>query len=115
LPLAALGLTGALMHAVQVRTREIAIRMALGADPVTVRRTIILMALAPVGTGIVVGIALGIAASRLLATQLFDVRPADPLTITAVALGLLSLGWLAAIVPLRHAGRVDPSVALRDA
>jgi putative ABC transport system permease protein len=114
LPLAAVGLTGALLYFVQSRTRETAIRMALGADPAGVRRMVVRRALAPVGIGIVAGTAAGIAMGRIVASQLFHVHPVDPVTTVSVAAALLGLAWLAALLPARHACRVDPAVALRD-
>jgi putative ABC transport system permease protein len=114
LPLAAIGLTGALMYFVQVRSRETAIRLALGADPASVRRAVVLRALVPVGMGIVLGTALGIAVGRVVASELFQVQPADPITMVAVSLALVGLAWLSALLPARHACRIDPAAALRD-
>lgn len=113
-PLAAVGLSGALLYFVRGRTRDTAIRLALGAEPAAVRRDVIRRALTPVAIGIVAGTALGISAGRIAASQLFQVHPADPLTMAAVALGLLGLSWLVALVPAAHASSLDPAKALRE-
>jgi putative ABC transport system permease protein len=115
LPLAAAGLAGALMYFVRVRTRETAIRMALGAEPSAVRRGVVTRAMMPVAAGIVLGIGLGVAAGRVVASQLFHVQAVDAVTIVAVCAVLFGLAWLAALIPARHACRIDPAAALRDA
>jgi ABC-type antimicrobial peptide transport system permease subunit len=106
LPIAAMRLIGALAHFVRVRTREIAIRIAIGADPSAVRRMVVRRALATVGAGIFCGTALGAATGSLIAHQLFQVHPADVSTIVGVTAGLMTLTWLAS--------RVEPSSALRQ-
>ncbi len=115
LPIAGIGLIGALSYSVRARTREIAIRIAIGADPRTVRRAIVRRALVTVGVGIILGTAMGAAVGSLIAHQLFEVHPADVSTMVAVAAGLMLLGWLAAVLPARQGARVDPAVALRNA
>lgn len=114
LPIAAIGLMGALSYSVRVRTREIAIRIAIGADPVALRRAVVRRALATVGVGILFGTALGAATGSVIAHQLFQVHPVDVSTVIAVTAGLMALGWLAAVVPARQASRVEPAAALRQ-
>jgi ABC-type antimicrobial peptide transport system permease subunit len=105
---------GALMNSVRVRTREIAIRIAIGADPSTVRKAVVRQSLATVGVGILLGTALGAAGGALIVHQLFRVHPLDVSTVIAVASALMALGWLAAVVPARTASRVEPATALRQ-
>ena len=113
LPVAAVGLAGALTYFVQVRNREMAIRIALGAHPVKVGRAVVRHALATVCIGLGLGIAAGIAAGSLMAHRLFHVRSADAVTIGGVSVALLVLCWLAAVLPARQAARIEPVVALR--
>lgn len=114
-PLAVVGLAGALLHTVRSRHREIAIRLALGADPGRVRRAIVGRALASAGAGVFVGLAGGIGIGQLMASQLFGVHPADPGTIAAVTAGMAAVAWAAAWWPARRAGRIAPAAALKDA
>ena len=111
--LAASGIFGMMHFAVAQRTREIGIRMAMGARPVSVLRTVMGegFMLAVIGTA--AGIAGSLALTQSIRSLLFEVAPGDPLTLGAVAatLGLISL--LACYLPARHATRVDPVVALR--
>jgi predicted permease len=111
--LAAMGLYGSLAYAVARRTREIGIRMALGAAPGKVRRLVLHDAALTLGIGIAVGVGASAAAGRLMQAALFGVRAWDPAT-CAGAVILLSLAALAgAGVPAHRATRVDPLVALR--
>jgi predicted permease len=113
LPLAVVGLSGALLYSVRVRTREIAIRLALGADPARVRRAVLRRAVGLVGIGLALGTLTGAAVGRVVAHQLFQVQAADPWTLVAV-LGILgAFAWLAALVPARQAARTEPAAALR--
>jgi len=111
--LACIGVYGIMAFAAGKRTREIGIRMALGANrgeilAMVLRETVVLLAI-----GIVVGIALALEASRLIATLLFGLKPTDPLTITVAALLMVLAAALAGYVPARRASHVDPMVALR--
>jgi len=111
--LTALGLYGLMAYAVANRTREVGIRMALGASRGRVLRTEIGSALRLVAIGIAVGIPAAVASGRIIATQLFGVAPGDPVTLAAVAAAMTLVAALAAYGPARRASRVDPIVALR--
>jgi predicted permease len=111
--LAALGIFGVLSNAVAQRTREIGIRVALGAQRSQVRRLVLreALVLASLGTGI--GIVAALQLTRLLATLLFQLTPTDPLTLAGVVVLLLGVALLAGYLPARRASRVDPVIALR--
>jgi predicted permease len=111
--LAALGLYGVMSFAVARRTREIGIRMALGAE----RRKVLALVMAEVVTLAVVGIALGLPAAwafgRAISAQLFGLSPHDPVTALTATVTLLGVALTAGFIPARRASRVDPMVALR--
>jgi putative ABC transport system permease protein len=115
--LATIGIYGVMSYLVTQRTREIGIRMALGARATTVVRMIGGRALALAGTGVVVGTGAALMAGRIVATKaedlLFQVRPDDPATLASVAIALMCTALAAATIPARRAARVDPAVALR--
>ena len=113
--LAAIGLYGLMAYSVARRTSEIAVRMALGAEGPQVVRMIVREILGLVGLGIVVGLPLVLASTRLISAQLFGIGPLDPLTIAAAALLLISIGALAGYLPARRAARMNPVAALREA
>ena len=113
LALAAVGLFGVLSYRVQQRTREIGIRIALGAGTRDVERHVVTLALVPVAGGLVVGIGLSLAATRVLASLLFRVNPVDLPTLAAVAIVMLSTAVLASWIPARRAARLDPVRALQ--
>jgi hypothetical protein len=112
--LTAVGLYGLMAYAVANRTREVGIRMALGASRRHVLRAEIGSALKLTAIGVAVGIPAALASGRIIATQLFGVSPGDPATLTAVAASLTLVAALAAFGPARRASRVDPVVALRS-
>jgi putative ABC transport system permease protein len=112
--LAAIGLYGLMAYAVASRTRDIGIRMALGAPRGCVLRTEIWSALRLVAIGIAIGIPAAIAAGRLIASQLFSVSVSDPVTLAAASTLLTLVAGLAAYGPARRASRVDPMLALRS-
>jgi putative ABC transport system permease protein len=114
LVLAGLGLYGIVAQAVSARRTEIGLRMALGAQPTGIVRLV----LSRVGVLIVAGLALGLAgswwAARFIAPLLFQMEPRDPLTFSGTAAVLGAVGVLAAWVPARRAGRLDPATVLRE-
>ena len=112
--LAAIGLYGVIAFAVSQRTREIGIRMALGASRRSVLRLVLGSGMKLVGIGIAVGGAAALGLTRLLGRMLYDVEPTDPATFASVALLLLLVSLFASLLPARRAARVDPIVALRS-
>jgi predicted permease len=113
LVLAAIGIFGVLSYAVSQRTREIGIRMALGAQGSTVVRLIVRQAMTLVACGVAAGLALGLVLSQTMAKMLFAITPTDPATYAVVAVTLAAVALLASYLPARRATRVDPVVALR--
>jgi putative ABC transport system permease protein len=111
--LAAIGLYGVVAYTVAQRTREIGIRMALGANRGAVVALVLRQGMKLAGIGIVVGIAGALGLTRVLTKLLYGVKPNDPLTFAGVSLVLLCVAVLASWLPARRAGRVDPIVALR--
>jgi len=111
--LAAVGIYGVLSYLVGQRTREIGVRMALGAQRVDVLRLVLADGVRMTLIGIGIGIAAALGLTRVMESMLFDVTPTDPLTFVAVALLLGSIALLACCVPARRAMKVDPMVALR--
>ena len=112
--LAAIGIYGVMAFIVGQRTREIGIRMALGARPQSVVALVLRHALALATGGVVVGGLAALGMSRLLSQMLFEVRPTDPLTYVAIAIVLAATAAVAAWWPARRAASVDPMVALRS-
>jgi len=111
--LAAVGIFGVVAHATARRTREVGIRMALGADRGHLLRQVILRGMRPVLAGIIVGIAGALALSSFVAALLFHVRPADPVIIALAATLLAAVAVAACLVPAWRAARVNPVIALR--
>ena len=114
LVLAALGIYGVLAYSVAQRTREIGVRMALGARDSAVAGMVVREALGVVCVGLVVGVVGAVALTRVLATLLYDISPTDPLTFAGVTLALGAVAVTASYFPARRAARVDPIVALRQ-
>jgi ABC-type antimicrobial peptide transport system permease subunit len=113
LVLACAGLYGMLAYAVSRRTREIGLRLALGARRGHVLRSVLGDTLTLTGAGIVAGLFAALAAGRVAENLLFQVSPRDPLSLIAAAGIMFALAALAGFVPARRASRVDPVVALR--
>ena len=114
LALAAVGIYGLLAYAVVERTREIGIRMALGAATGRVIRMILARTLLLAGLGVVLGAGGALAVTRVLSSFLFDTSPTDPVTFCTVAALLLLVAVIAGLVPARRATRVNPVLTLRD-
>jgi predicted permease len=114
LALAIIGTYGVLAYFVAQRTREIGVRMALGAQRTNVLGMLLRSALTIAGAGIVVGGAGALVATRLLSSLLFEVKPADPQIFALVALTLVVAAVCACYIPAQRAMRVDPMVALRE-
>ena len=112
--LAAIGLYGVMAAAVREQTREIGVRMALGATPARLRRDVLRRALGVAAIGTLVGICGAVASSRLFTSLLFQVNPIDPVTLVGVSVLLLGVAMASAYLPARRATRVDPAIALRN-
>ena len=111
--LAAIGLYGVLAYAVAQRTREIGIRLALGAKRGEVLRMIMTQAGRLALTGVALGLGAALLASRVLRSQLFEIAPTDVFTYAVVGAGLLIVALVASWIPARRASRIDPLAALR--
>jgi len=111
--LAAVGLYGVVAHAVEQRTREIGIRMSLGAARYDVLKLLLGWALSLAAQGVIAGIVGSLAVTRLLSGFLFGIRSTDPVTFLAVPLLLAIIALVASYIPARQATKVDPLVALR--
>src|SRR5262249_54078549 len=108
-----LGLYGVLAFSVNQRTREIGIRMALGAKRLDVLRLIVTRGLSLAVAGIGIGVLASLAATRLVTSLLYGVSATDPLTFVLIAALLLFVAVLACLLPARRATKVDPMIALR--
>jgi predicted permease len=111
--LTALGLYGVLTFSVARRTREIGIRVALGAQRRDVFRLIMIRGVVLVAVGVVIGLGASFALSRFLSSLLFGVTPNNVTTLVGVSVGLIAVALLACYIPARRATKVDPLVALR--
>jgi putative ABC transport system permease protein len=112
--LALLGIYGVMAYSVSQRTREIGIRMAIGARRIDVSRMVLRRGLALTSVGTIAGIAASLGLSRFVRSQLFGVQPSDPWTIASVLITMTIVAAAAAYLPARRAARVDPIVALRQ-
>jgi len=112
--LAAVGVYGVMAYTVSQRTRELGIRLALGARAASVRHLVLRRGLGMAAAGIGLGLGGALALTRLLASQLFDVSPSDPAIIAAAAATLALVSVVACLVPAVRATKVDPVVALRS-
>jgi putative ABC transport system permease protein len=113
LALAIIGVYGVLSFAVAQRTREIGIRLALGAGSRDVLRLTLGQGMRPVLAGLLIGILAALGATRVLTGMLYEIQPTDPPTLAGVAVVLLGAALAATLIPARRAARVDPMVTLR--
>lgn len=111
--LAVVGIYGAVAYTVEQRTGEIGVRMALGAQASDVLRLVVRQGMNPVIVGLVIGLAGTFAAGRLIAAQLYQISPYNPLLLGATAVVLMLAALLACLIPARRATLVDPIQALR--
>ena len=113
LVLAAVGIYGVMSYSVAQQTREIGIRIALGAKRADVLRMTVLQALKLVGAGLVCGLAVAFVLTRVMASLLFGISATDPLTFISIAVVLLGVALVASYLPALRATRIDPMIALR--
>jgi putative ABC transport system permease protein len=111
--LAAIGLYGVIAYTVSQRTREMGIRIALGARPASVIRLVVAQGLGVTCIGVILGLAGAAVATRIIRNLLFSVGPLDPVTFVAAGLVLGVVALVAAFIPARRVSRVDPVIALR--
>jgi ABC-type antimicrobial peptide transport system permease subunit len=111
--LGVVGIYGVISYIATQRTREIGIRMALGAQTGDVRRLFLRHGLMLTGAGIALGMVASLGLSRVMSALLFGVGPMDPITYAAVSAGLAAVALLATWLPARRASRIDPIAALR--
>ena len=111
--LGAVGLYGVLSYVVAERTREIGVRMALGATTASVRRMVVSQGVRVVLIGAVVGVVVALASTRLLKTLLYEIDAVNGVVFVAMSFAMIAIGMLASYLPARRASRVDPAVSLR--
>ena len=111
--LGAVGIYGVISYMVSLRTREIGVRMALGAAPSEIGRMVSRQGLTMAATGVAIGLIAALLLTRYLRALLFEISPTDPLTLGGVSLALLVVALAASWLPARRAARVEPAVALR--
>jgi predicted permease len=113
LVLASIGLYGVMSYTIAGRTRELGVRIALGAQRADVLRMVLKEAMFLVVIGIAIGVPASIASSRIIASMLYGLKPYDPIALAIVIVLLATVGALAGFIPARRATKVDPMVALR--
>ena len=111
--LAAIGLTAVIAHSVSQRTKEIGVRMAIGAAAEDIRRMVLRDGMLPVAIGMILGLTASLAVNRILQSQLVGVSPYDPVTMAGAPVVLILVALLASYLPARRAASLDPMVALR--
>src|SRR5439155_5078915 len=112
--LASLGIYGIMANLVQQRQRELGVRMAFGAATRDVLTLVLRQGMSLAGAGVVIGVVGALTLNRLIVNQLYDVKPTDPVTFSAVAALLGAVALLATAVPALRAARLDPVTALRQ-
>jgi ABC-type antimicrobial peptide transport system permease subunit len=112
--LASIGIYGVLAYMVGQRSREIGLRMALGAEPADILRLVVAKGVILSIVGIVAGVILAASAASMLASLLYGVRPHDPVVFLAVPVLLFTVALAASYLPARRATKVDPMMALRE-
>jgi len=111
--LAGIGIYGVMSHVVAGRTREIGLRMALGAQLSDVQKLILKQGMVLAGIGSVCGLLIALGGARMMKSLLYGVSTSDPITFTCVGLLLFGIAFLSCWVPARRASRVEPMIALR--
>lgn len=111
--LGAIGIYGVISYVVSQRTRELGVRLALGAESGDVQQMVLKQGLVLAGAGVVIGLFAAVGLTRLMEALLYGVNPIDPLTFGVVAVALTAVALLASYVPARRASKVDPAVAIR--
>ena len=114
LVLASIGVYGVMAYSVSQRTRELGIRLALGATASEVRGMVFRQGIGLTAVGVVVGLAAAVGLSQLVTSLLFNTSPVDPVTFTVIPIVLIGVACLAIEIPARRASRVDPVIALRS-
>ncbi len=114
LALAAIGVYGVISYGVVQRSREIGIRVALGARRAEILRLVVGESMLTVGIGIAVGLLAAVGLSRFIASLLYAVRPDDPTTFAAISALIAAVALAACVIPARRAMRVDPATTLRS-
>jgi ABC-type antimicrobial peptide transport system permease subunit len=112
--LGVVGLYGVLAYVVTQRTREIGVRMALGATARVVQRQVVSQGARVVLVGVVIGVVTALAATRLMGALLYDVQAVDPIAFASMPFLMIGVGIMASYMPARRASRVDPTEALRS-
>jgi len=111
--LATIGLSGVVSYSVSQRTNEIGVRMALGADRLDVVKLILKQGMLLTGIGILCGLVLSFAATRVLSGLLYGIKPGDPATFAAISLFLAAVALVSCYLPARRAASIDPMKSLR--
>jgi ABC-type antimicrobial peptide transport system permease subunit len=109
----AMGIYGVIAYLVSLRTREMGLRLALGARPADVRRLVTRHALLDTALGLLIGVSVAVASMRVLATLLFGVRPTDPVALGGAMVVVVVAAVMASWLPARRAAHLDPAIALR--
>jgi putative ABC transport system permease protein len=114
MPLTLLGVAGALTHIARQRRREIAIQLAIGAEPAAIERQILRGTMMRTTIAVAVGLGFGVVVGRLVSSSLYGVRPADPATLATATVLIVAVSWCGALLPARRAGRISPLEILRS-